>query len=94
MPSLLEGDQSLTFEFASFNVDRLSDAVDAGCDIVCSCPTCGYMLKHVLSEGACHSAVNLAEARGLPRRLNVVSGILRDDAADLRPDLSPERERA
>ena len=45
-------------------------------------------------EGACHSAVNLAEARGLPRRLNVVSGILRDDAADLRPDLNPERPRA
>ena len=44
-------------------------------------------------EGACHSAVNLAEARGLPRRLNVVSGILRDDAADLRPDLDPERAR-
>ncbi len=56
MPSLLEGDRDVTFEFASFNVERLSEAVDAGCDIVCSCPTCGYMLKQVLSEGACHSA--------------------------------------
>lgn len=45
-------------------------------------------------EGACHSVVALAEARGLPRRLTVVSGILRDDAADLRPDLDPERLRA
>lgn len=56
MPSLLEGDRSLTFEFASFNVEQLSNAVNAGCDIVCSCPTCGYMLKEVLSEGACHAA--------------------------------------
>jgi tRNA(adenine34) deaminase len=46
------------------------------------------------TEGACQSAVNLAGARGLPRRLNVVSGILRDDAMDLRPDLNPERVRA
>jgi tRNA(adenine34) deaminase len=45
------------------------------------------------SEGACLSAVHLAEAPGLPRRLSVVSGILRDDAADLRPDLLPEGAR-
>lgn len=56
MPSLLEGDQPLTHEFAGFNVERLSEAVEHGYDIVCSCPTCGYMLKSVLSEGACHSA--------------------------------------
>ena len=56
MPSLLEGDRELTLEFAAFNVDRLSQAVDAGCEIVCSCPTCGYLLKQVLSEGASHAA--------------------------------------
>lgn len=56
MPSLLEGDRKLTLQFAAFNVDRLSEAVDAGCEIVCSCPTCGYLLKQVLSEGACHAA--------------------------------------
>lgn len=44
-------------------------------------------------EGACRSVINLAEARGLPRRLNVVSGILHDDAADLRPDLDPDMAR-
>jgi len=55
MPSLLEGDRRLTLEFASFNMDRLSEAVEAGYDIVCSCPTCGYMLKNVLSEGAYYS---------------------------------------
>jgi hypothetical protein len=38
--------------------------------------------------------VNVAEAQGLPRRLNVVSGILRDAAAELRPDLSREGARS
>jgi tRNA(adenine34) deaminase len=41
-------------------------------------------------EGACQSVLNVAEAPGLPRRLQVVSGILRDDAAELRPELVPE----
>lgn len=52
MPSLLEGDMELTLDFCSFNLDRLCEAVDSGYQIVCSCPTCGYMLKHVISEGA------------------------------------------
>jgi glycerol-3-phosphate dehydrogenase subunit C len=56
MPSLLEGDRSLTLEFATFNLNRLAEAVEAGCDIVCSCPTCGYMLKRGWSDGACHAA--------------------------------------
>jgi glycerol-3-phosphate dehydrogenase subunit C len=62
MPSLLEGDKKLTLEFAAFNVDSLCQAVDAGFDIVCSCPTCGYMLKHVLSEDAAYSPEALALA--------------------------------
>lgn len=41
--------------------------------------------------GACGSSLQLAETPGRPRRLRVVSGILRDDAADLRPDLDPDR---
>ena len=52
MPSLLEGDRDLTFDFVKFNVDHLISAVEAGYDIVCSCPTCGYMLKQVMAEGA------------------------------------------
>ena len=52
----VEGDQQLTFEFAAFNMERLAEAVEAGYDIVCSCPTCGYMLKNVVSEGARYSA--------------------------------------
>jgi tRNA(adenine34) deaminase len=45
-------------------------------------------------EGACSSAVNVAEAAGLPRKLSVVSGILRDDAAELRSDLTLEGSRS
>lgn len=55
MPSILEGDRDLTFEFVNFNVEHLIRAVEAGYDIICSCPTCGYMLKQVMAEGAVNS---------------------------------------
>ena len=55
MPSLLEGNRRLALEFAQFNVERLSEVVEDGYDIVCSCPTCGYMLKSLLREGALYS---------------------------------------
>lgn len=51
MPSLLEGDIKLALEFVTFNLGSLCEAVDSGYEIVCSCPTCSYMLKHVISEG-------------------------------------------
>jgi glycerol-3-phosphate dehydrogenase subunit C len=56
MPSLLEGDRQLTLEFVRFNVQHLVEAVEDGYDIVCSCPTCGFMLKNVLKEGAYYSS--------------------------------------
>jgi glycerol-3-phosphate dehydrogenase subunit C len=52
MPPLLEGDRNLTLEFVTVNVDRLAKVVEEGYDIVCSCPTCGYMLKKILKTGA------------------------------------------
>jgi glycerol-3-phosphate dehydrogenase subunit C len=55
MPSLLEGDRRMTLEFARFNVERLSEVVEDGYAIVCSCPTCGYVLKCLLSEGAVYA---------------------------------------
>jgi glycerol-3-phosphate dehydrogenase subunit C len=67
MPSLLEGDRSLTLEFAAFNVDQLAAAVAAGYDIVCSCPTCGYVLKSVLREGAFYAAAYRASLHGQER---------------------------
>ena len=55
MPSFLEGDRELTLEFVRFNIDRLTEAVKAGYDIIYSCPTCGFMLKNILREGAYYS---------------------------------------
>jgi glycerol-3-phosphate dehydrogenase subunit C len=74
MPSLLEGDRGLTSELAAFNVERLTEAVEAGYDIVCSCPTCGYMLKSVLSEGARHARTGAASP-GKP----IFEGLFRDE---------------
>jgi glycerol-3-phosphate dehydrogenase subunit C len=56
MPTLLEGDRKLTLKLAEFNIDRLARVVEDGYDIVCSCPTCGYMLKNVFKEGAYYSS--------------------------------------
>ena len=55
MPTLLEGDRQLTMQFVNFNIEQLSHIVEDGYDIVCSCPTCGFFLKMVLSEGAYYS---------------------------------------
>jgi glycerol-3-phosphate dehydrogenase subunit C len=52
MPTLLEGDRRLTVNFVKDNVERWADIVEQGFDIICSCPTCGYMLKTVISAGA------------------------------------------
>ena len=56
MPSMLEGDRGLTLEFVQHNMETLSDAVALGYDIVCYCPTCGYMLRNVLKENAYYSS--------------------------------------
>ena len=56
MPSLLEGDKKLTIAVVNFNVMHLSELVEEGYDIVCSCPTCGYVFKHLIREGAVYAA--------------------------------------
>jgi glycerol-3-phosphate dehydrogenase subunit C len=52
MPPLLEGDREVTLDFVRFNAEHLAEVVEEGYDIVCSCPTCSYMLRTVLGEGA------------------------------------------
>ena len=52
MPPFLEGDREVTLSFVRFNVERLAEVVEEGYDLVCSCPTCSYMLRTVLGEGA------------------------------------------
>jgi tRNA(adenine34) deaminase len=45
-------------------------------------------------DGACGSAVQLADSDSLGRRLLIVSGILQAEAADIRPDLRNGRAEA
>ncbi len=56
MPTMLEGDRKRTLTFAGANIRRLARLAENGYDILCSCPTCGYMLKTVIREGAYYSA--------------------------------------
>lgn len=55
MPTLLEGDRPTTEERAEFNLTALREAVQDGYQVVCSCPTCGYLMKVLLKENACYS---------------------------------------
>ena len=55
MPTLLEGDERTTLERARFNLKAMLAALREGLDVVCSCPTCGYLLKVLLKEGAVYS---------------------------------------
>ena len=55
MPTMLEGDRKFTFELARSNVAELTRCIAEGFDVVCSCPTCGYLLKSMLREGAQYS---------------------------------------
>jgi len=64
MPSMLEGDRQLTLEFVRHNMDILAEAVASGYDIVCSCPTCGFMLRKVLKERAYYSSEYQAAVGG------------------------------
>jgi glycerol-3-phosphate dehydrogenase subunit C len=49
-PPFLEGDRNFTLSLVAENVKHLYEVVEGGFDIVCSCPTCGYMLKEVLKD--------------------------------------------
>ncbi len=52
MPSFLEGDREFTLRAASKNLAVLSAAAEEGYDILCSCPTCSFMLRGLMAEGA------------------------------------------
>jgi glycerol-3-phosphate dehydrogenase subunit C len=64
MPAFLEGDMKLAGEYVQYNLPRLLKVIEDGYDVVCSCPTCGYMLKCILSAGAYFSPEFIAT---LPR---------------------------
>ncbi len=52
MPTLVEGDDETTFRRVRANLETLLSGVQEGCEIVCSCPTCGYLMKVLLKERA------------------------------------------
>lgn len=55
MPTLVEGDAPTTLRRVGKNLAAFLDAARSGCDLVCSCPTCGYFMKVLLKEGAYYS---------------------------------------
>lgn len=55
MPTLLEGDEHTTFKRVRSNLETLIETVRTGYELVCSCPTCGYLMKILLKERACFS---------------------------------------
>jgi len=55
MPTLLEGDARATLRRMGPNLKVLLKAAKDGFDIVCSCPTCGFLMKVLLKEGAYYS---------------------------------------
>ena len=55
MPHLLEGDRTTALQRAQSNMENLLASVQAGNDLVCSCPSCGYFMKILLRERACYS---------------------------------------
>jgi glycerol-3-phosphate dehydrogenase subunit C len=55
MPHLLEGDRQTTLERTTYNIGHLQEAHQAGDDLVCSCPSCGYYMKILLKERAYYS---------------------------------------
>lgn len=56
MPSLLEGDARTALARARANTSILLQVARSGHDPVCSCPTCGFMMKVLLKEKAFYSA--------------------------------------
>ncbi len=56
MPTLVEGDQRTTLDRVRFNLDSLLETVSNGYDLVCSCPTCGFLMKVLLKQRACYSS--------------------------------------
>lgn len=71
MPSMLEGDRKVTLAFAERTVLHLAEVVADGYDIVCSCPTCGYMLKNALLECAYYSEAYQDQVGGDGRHMKI-----------------------
>lgn len=88
MPAMMEGDSRSAFDNVRFNMTRLLDCVDAGYDILFSCPTCCYMHKSVLRDGA-HFSVEYRDA--LLGDLEKAGGDVRQLAQRIQCDMAGKR---
>jgi len=75
MPSMLEGDRKVTLTFAKKTILHLAEVVADGYDIVCSCPTCGFMLKTALLQGAYYSQAYQDLIGGDDRQMKVPENV-------------------
>lgn len=55
MPQLVEGNRNDTLHQVRSNMESLLASVQTGDDFICSCPSCSYLMKVLLSERACYS---------------------------------------
>ena len=79
MPSMLEGDRKVTLGFAERTVLHLAEVVADGYDVVCSCPTCGYMLTNALRECAYYSEAYQDRVGGDERHIKIPQKIQNED---------------
>lgn len=51
MPALLEGDRERVISWVEDQINRWVELIDDGYDLVCSCPTCSFMIRKVIPSG-------------------------------------------
>lgn len=71
MPTLVEGDRETTLGRMGTNLRVLTEAVDEGFTVVCSCPTCGFLMKLLLRQGAYFSNAYQREVGAGPDEIKV-----------------------
>jgi glycerol-3-phosphate dehydrogenase subunit C len=71
MPPFLEGDRLSALKMVDANLKRLAALVAEGFDIVCSCPTCGFVLKKLIRERAYYSEAYQQMVGAAPETLKI-----------------------
>lgn len=74
MPALVEGDRQTTLTRVRYNLKSLLEKVTDGYTLVCSCPTCGYLLKTLLKDQACYAAAYQKAVNAGPDEILVPEG--------------------
>lgn len=74
MPSLVEGDRQTVLTRVRYNVESLLEKIADGYTLVCSCPTCGYLLKILLKDQACYAGAYQKAVNAGPDEILVPDG--------------------